>query len=135
MSSGDRVLAAPRTPSHVRNHTPTHVGGNSRTPTHDVSNYCTLSRKPKKNSMKKKSLDKSHSGSHEDLFTGMKVSKVPESEKHIMVSGDINGRRILFFLFFLFLGWGRGRERRQVCWLYKDFFGFCMYVCVFLYLH
>jgi len=89
--SGERGVMTPRTPSHMRNHTPTHTAGgagaNSRTPTHDVSNYCTLSRKNKKTgAAKKKSLDKRYSGSHDNLFTGTKVSKVPESEGHVVVS-------------------------------------------------
>jgi hypothetical protein len=66
----------------VANHTPTHTPSHA-TPTHDISNYCTLSRKTSKKSQKKKTvLDRKHSGSSEDLYTGTKVSKVPEAHDY-----------------------------------------------------
>lgn len=77
MSTLERPLLHTRTPNHT-------FSGGSHTPTHDVSNYCTLSRKASK---KKKLLDRKHSGSSDDLLTGTRVSKVPELEEYTVKVG------------------------------------------------
>ena len=86
MSARDRALhSSTRTPTHATR-TPTHAA--SLTPTHDISNYCTLSRKASK---KKKTLDRQRSGSSDDLLTGTRVSKVPELEEYTVKVSYIMG--------------------------------------------
>ncbi len=79
MSANHLGVSPTHTPHHTPHHTPRHTSSHL-TPTHDVSNYCTLSRKA--SNQKKATLDRKQSESIDDLYTGTRVSKVPELQEY-----------------------------------------------------